>query len=953
MELSTAEQVYEALDRNQGEPDGRIKSARAEEIVAAADVLGDPQVLVSALTELMEAYEYGAEHAKAPVAFARLLRLLDTAPESFSEYELHRTHWYFKWVTNFLLQVPDVPLTSIRGWLDEMERRFALAGYSMRTVAGERASLYLHIGDLASAEHERAVMLGLPRDAMSDCAACEARALGLLDLAASRDAAALDVWAPVLNGALRCREEPAVTLAYSLLPLLRLGKRVEAGSNHQRGYPMARGTINLSATIGRHMEFAALTGNAGRGLEILAENGGMLTQITDPLPRLGLLGGTVVLLQRLVATGYANVPIGPDTAAELAARLAAEAEGIAARFDERNGTSAVGDELRARLAREPFGPADVLGSRRPGLVPAKSKPTEPLVPEPLVPEPPAVTGEGPGLAALIAQARALSDTGHPDAGDAWRAVAAQAGDEEMDDLLAAELADARAAAAIAAGDWVRAGREVTAAAGRYLTAGEPGRALAARARAEWAADQVAPDPDRWARLDELLAEAGGLLAAGVAAPRDVLTVQHTRAVVAMNALRRGAPTERPGLAGRVTAEANALIAVAREHHSAHREGTGEAILAAVARIEGRPEAELAGLRRAIELTTAGGRPWDTLDYRGRLGELLLTAGRPDEAAIELAEAVAAAAVWPRQRFHSGVAHMLLATAYRVQGKAGPAVANARMGVARLDRDEEPQLMARARADLGLALAEAGQLDEAVTTLTQAIGELTDPQAAARYRAVLAQCLSRAGDHRGAAGQLALSAAALEHGPDTDAFLFATADTALALAEAGLWPEAHKAYQRALELAVAHQRWALVVRLHRELAQVTVRDGADDGPGRATRHIEQALAAGERAGQTGFDRTAERGRTELAAARAMYQAERYEDALSWAERATADLSADDAIGDYAMTAHLAAIIEGTRAGRPAAAVRRLETAMERCQALGQQDAVNVLAQLAAQFGEEDR
>jgi tetratricopeptide (TPR) repeat protein len=930
MELSTAEQVYEALERNQDEPDGRAKSARAEEIVAAADALGDPEVLVSALTELMEAYEYGAEHAKAPVAFARLLRLLDSTPESFSEYELHRTHWYFKWVTNFLLQVPDVPLASVHGWLDEMARRYALAGYSMRTVAGEREWLYQHIGDLASAEREREIIRGLPRDTMSDCAACEARGLGLLDLEASRDAAALEAWGPVLDGTMRCREEPAVTLAYSLLPLLRLGRHAEAAAHHQRGYAMARGRINLSATIGRHLEFAALTGNAGRGLEILAEHRTMLTEITDPLPRLGLLGGAAVLLRWLAATGYANVPIGPDTAGDLAVRLTAEAEDIAARFDARNGTSAVGDRLRARLAREPFAPAVARGVR---------------------PQPGARDMAGPDLAALTARARELSDAGHPDAGDAWRAVAAVAGDEVTDDLLAGELAGARASAAADTGDWATAAREATFAADRYRAAGEAGRALAATARAEWAAGQGAPSgPDRWARLDELLAAARDLLAAGQAAPGDLLTVQHARAVMAVAALHRGAPAERPALATRASAEADALIAGAREHQSPDREGSGEAILAAVARIEGRTEAEIAGLRRAVELTTAGGRPWDTLDYRGRLGELLLTAGRPDEAAIVLEEAIATAARWPKQRFHAGVAHMILATAYRAQGNAGLAVANARMGVARLDRDGDREILTRARADLGLALAQAGQLDEAVTTLEEAIGELTDPQAAARYRAVLAQCLSRAGDHRGAAGQFALSAAVLERGPDTDAFLSATADTALALAEAGLWPEAHHAYQRAVELTQAHERWPLLVRLHRELAQVAVRDGGDDGPGRAAQHIEQALAAGERAG---FGEPAERGRTQLAAARAMSQAGRYEEALRWAGRAAADLTADDVIGDYALTAHLAATIEGTRLGRPAAAVRRLAAAMERCEALGQQDAVNALAQLAAQFGAADR
>jgi hypothetical protein len=155
----------------------------------------------------------------------------------------------------------------------------------------------------------------------------------------------------VLSGKFTCGGEPHLILAASLMPLLRLGKTGDATSNHLRGYHLARGNVSLAGAIGEHMEFCALTGNEGRGVEILAENWPMLTAVSDPLPRLDFLTGVAVLLRRLTAVGHGNIPVYAETACGLLARVMPEITDLATRFDARNGTTGVSGRLNQRLDR--------------------------------------------------------------------------------------------------------------------------------------------------------------------------------------------------------------------------------------------------------------------------------------------------------------------------------------------------------------------------------------------------------------------------------------------------------------------------------------------------------------------------------------------------------------------------------------------------------------------------
>ncbi|MDQ0598651.1 tetratricopeptide (TPR) repeat protein [Streptomyces canus] len=470
-EITDFDTLRRAMAENGEQPEGPARNARAEQLLVAAEKLNVPLAVIEALGHQLKVYNYSSEKDKMFVPFARLLRMWDERPEDFDEYETHTLHWVFKWVSSGMLDQPHVPLASIEKWLGEMEHRYRLAGHSERAVRSAEFNVAAHIGDLPRAERAYAAWLAADRDRMADCPACELHGQGWWQSERSRDAEALELWTPVLEGELSCAHEPHTSLAASLLPLLRLGRLDEARANHLRGFRLVRAMESMRGAYADHVEFCALSGNEARGLELLAERPAYFTDTGHPRSGLEFLSVVALLMDRLTGLGLGDRQVpGPAgrswTARELATHARAEALDLAGRFDARNGTAHVSERARARMAQEPLVERLPLGVRSARTAaPPTASPA--VAPEAAEPDP----------AALIAEARRLSDGLRPNAVEAWVAVSRAAQGVELDPRDRAEIADHQAM------DLGPEGVELfERAAELYTEAGDPGEALAARAR---------------------------------------------------------------------------------------------------------------------------------------------------------------------------------------------------------------------------------------------------------------------------------------------------------------------------------------------------------------------------------------------------------------------------------------------------------------------------------------
>ncbi|MFJ8348265.1 tetratricopeptide repeat protein [Streptomyces sp. NPDC094153] len=806
-EITDFDSLRRELAANGERPEGPARNARAELLLAEAERLNIPLAVIEALGHQLKVYNYSSEKDKMFVPFARLLRMWDDRPEDFDEYEIHSLHWVFKWMSAGMLGQPHIPLAAIEKWLGEMEHRYRLAGHSERAVRGAEFSVARHIGDLARAERAYAAWLAADRDSMADCHACELHDQGRWLAECGRDAEAVELWRPVLEGEFSCAHEPHGVLASSLLPLLRLGRLDEARAHHLRGLRLVRPMESMRGAYADHVAFCALTGNEARALELLAERPAYFTDDGNPLSRLDFLAVTALLMERLVELGRDGQAVsGPAgrswTAAELAAHARAEAAALAARFDERNGTSRVGERARARMARRPLVerlPLGVRTARRP--VGTASAPA--VVPAGTAAEAAAAAPGEADLSALIAEARRLSDTLRPDATEAWAAVARAAEGVELAARDQAEIADHEA---------MSRGPEGIAlferAAESYARAGDPGEALAARSRAAYMRALTGDVAGALAAVAEPYEQVLALYAEEGTGVRQTASVVMGRARILMRPVYEAEGSMDPGALSAAEEAVREVLALVEGHTGddvrlAAREAEARAMLAETAARAGdlRGAAEL--FERAAAEYAGAGVPWFAVEYEARLAVIAHHLGDPEGAERALRAALEHGGAYLEAPGRAQL-HLQLAEVLGGLGRTEEAAEHALEAAHWADEaGEGPALGAWARQQLGGLLLRLGRWAEAAEVLESALPDLSADThgdgAVVQTQWWLGDCLSELGEHRAAAERRLQAAEIARHWPEQQDHATLAHLAAESLSRAGLHEEADHAYTRAGDL----------------------------------------------------------------------------------------------------------------------------------------------------------
>lgn len=841
---TTREEIEQRLAQNRETPNGSARNAHAEALAGAAEASGDRALFRETLDNLINAYLYSAESSKILVPFARLLQEYDKDPAAFSEWEAHSLFWQFKWVASAISDSPDIPLESAAGWLDEMERRYRVAGYSERPVREAELWLAHATGDDERAERAFGRWLAADRDDMSDCQACELNSQGQYAVLHDDDAEALELWKPVLAGELTCAEEPHRVLATSLVPLLRLGRADEARSHHLRGYRMARGNESLLPTIGKHIEFCALTGNESRGLEILAEHAVHVGPLANVDDQLAFHGGILVLLHRLEELGHGGSPAvpyegAPRTVSELYAVLYAGCLDIARRFDTRNGTGRISDRFLARIGREPLLGVLPLGVRSAALPRdgAATAPAPARKPHAAASETASVTASG--FEELVDRARHARDLGHPGTDALWAEVGVRLDARpEPDPMVSADLADQRALAAARNGDEDAPGL-LTAVRDTYLALGRAERAALAELRLAGVAARSGATPAEIRALFRVAARAAEALdPAEPSRTRRIALVElsvirvesYLRSLDAPHDHDHGHDGAHDHGHGEVVAELADFVA-AYAGTVPDLAAEAEEMLGRLALSQGDPDRAVVLLATAAERAVAAGRPWQAVDPLSLRAGVLMSLGRPEEAeaaarsglehASEVTDAEAQGAV------RLTLADVLLRRGDAVREAAEHALSGAHwFDQAGLAADGGAQ----ARLMLARAYARDGRTAEAAEVLQSALPDLLEhgEEQVVSGREFLGDLLRELGDSRPAAEQYLLAAEAAKdwENPRPQAHLAHSA--AEALAGAGLAAQATAAYERALDLyRLTGDAPVPEVRVLRSLAWLGLREEVTD------------------------------------------------------------------------------------------------------------------------------
>ncbi|CAL9550943.1 hypothetical protein [Streptomyces sp. enrichment culture] len=974
----TTDELYQALQENDRRPYGRTRTVTAEELVDAAEQFAEPVPLIHALLELQEAYTYGSEPRKSPVVFARLLTLFDEQPDVFDERLRHMLFWRFKWVANALRALPEIPLASLRQWLTEMRDRYEKAGLGLQPYYGQAYQLAAHTGEDTSLAYE--LWAGRARTRLSDCEACEICERALYHLAAGDDERALRTWEPVLAGKESCQEEPARSVSYALLPLLRTGRADRARELHLAGHRLCRRNPSMSGEVGRHLEFCALTGNEARGLELLAENRNLFDEVHSPRDLYDFLTGVEVLLQRVELLGHGELPAAGYagrawTVAGLRAEVRGRADDLAARFDARNGTTAHTDRRRARLDRAPLLDALELTLRTRSLddvAPAAPAAAPAVRTAADVPD---------ALPELILRARALDEQGHPDAQACWarlRTLAAARDYVHPDDPAVGPFVRLRAD--LLAEEASRAGRKDEyadavalheEAAGLYDDAGEPGHAAFARACALLAAAEI-PGQDTGG------AGAAGAKAAALTAAHASLVRLHEETpglapyqearLLRLRATALGLRLQTTGSEEHVApvlAEADLLHAFATRHDIAGQVSGALLLRASTYALSGDLPAAVTEIDALLDRLKAHGPAWHLPRTLGLRGRLRLGLQDAEAAHADLTEALRRAADWPADAVDAARLHGDLAEAVMHLGRPDEALRH-------LTRSAELELRHGSRTDAFCTYSNAarlsldlGRVEDCIALLDSllaepdvAAGELDD-RLVAQLRLTRARALHAGADLKAATAEfVALAAESAGWDDDPGSHAIIAAETAVLLGESGEFGRAREAADQALAAHARAPRYEQLSGCLRELARLQAQRQGPDGLADARAFLADAGRIADEARAAGYEAHGRSLDTALAYehGRVGAYAGAYEDALAALEKALALLGEpgpeQDRAGEWAECVRLAGAVEGIYLERPAPALARLDAAVSRLTALGHTEETEPLASLAARLRDEE-
>ncbi|WP_329122261.1 hypothetical protein [Streptomyces sp. NBC_01465] len=968
----STDELRHALQENDQRPYGRTRTVTAEELTEAAEQFDDPELLVLALFELQEAYTYGSEPRKSPVVFARLLNLFDEQPDLFDERGRHQLFWRFKWVANALLALPEMPLGSLRQWLQEMRDRYVKAGLELQPYYGQAYQLASHVGEDTALAYE--LWAARARTRLSDCGACEICERAQFHLGAGDDVRALREWEPVLAGQGACQEEPARSISYALLPLLRTGDTERARELHLAGYRACRHNPSMSGEVGRHLEFCALTGNEARGLELLSENRSLFEEVESPLDMLDFLTGVEVLLARIEALGHGDLPsagyLGRTwTVAGLRAEVRGRADDLAARFDARNGTPAHTDRRRARLERAPLLDSLELTLRVRSLDDASPAAVPVAVPAAV-----RKTAEIPdALPELILKARELDEQGHPDAEAYWarlRTLVAARGYVHPDDprigpelVLRADLLKDEGERAGRKDDFATCAALHEEAAGLYEDAGSPGQAAVSHACSLIATAEI-PDDD--AEKAEALTAAHTAMARLHEETADLTPDQEARLLrlraTALGLRLQSSPGEEHAAAA--FAEVAELREFAGRHDVTLQISGGWLLQASTLALTGDLPAAIAELDALQARLKSDGPAWHLPRLHGLRGRLLLGLGDAKAGHEALSEGLREAAGWPAGATDTARLHGELARVSMHLDRPDEALRHlTRSAELHLRDDNRIQAFctysnaAQLSLDLGriedcIALLDSLLAEQVVTT-----GELDD-RLVAQLRLTRARALHVGEDLKAATAEFAaLAAESANWDDDPGSHAMIAAETAVLLGEGGEFVRAREVIAQALTAHAEAPRYEPISNALRELARLQVQQEGPDGLAEALTFLTDAGRIAEEARAVSFEPGGRSLETALAYeyGRVNAYAGQAETALAHLEEALALLPEPEPEGphpgEWAECVRLASLVEGVHLERAEPALVRLDAAVARLTALGAADEAESLTNLAARLRDE--
>ncbi len=411
------------LSRIRDMPYGLARTQAAERQVRLVEAEGPDAARAYALCVLVESMVWGGEVERSYLPFTQLVRWYDEHPELVDDADRYAMFWSFKWMVGHLADFPTVPAAQIDATLDDMERRYALAGLGRDAVAFARFAWASRRGS-ADVEEAYRAWVATPRDDYSQCEVCDPGDRASHLFRTGRLAEGVRLVEETLATGATCATEPADMLSHLALAQLDLGHRDAAVRTHRRAVAaLADATGAMAGARARRLVLLGRACAVARAVRAVEQDERLLVEGETPRERLdallGVVAATAALLPEHAGQAVRLTRVPATTLADLHAWAVGEAEPLAAAFDLRNGTMALTTELaEARATRPLEEPLDLDVVAVPGAstaVPVNGAPTDG-----------APTDGAPGESFLDRAERLVGEGRTEEAAQAYVAAAAEA-----------------------------------------------------------------------------------------------------------------------------------------------------------------------------------------------------------------------------------------------------------------------------------------------------------------------------------------------------------------------------------------------------------------------------------------------------------------------------------------------------------------------------------------------
>lgn len=353
LDTRSARALRARLDRfARYDPRSREDLVHLEEIILGAALCADEQLEFDARTQWI-ATSY--MHARASDVHREnlrwCLRHVEEHHDGVDDRALVRILHAIKRMIDSSTGDPDTPRSEIQKLIwtyRELRIRAGLGGHSEQEL---RMEVALDLGDVPEALYRQGLAEDEVPDALSACTGCAAadairmeEAMGRFAHAAAIAAGALGVqWSG-------CRSQPHDLQALSLMSLSLTGRHDLALECAEAAWTGLCDSAFAHGLAGRLLLWCAWSGQTRRAVDLLEEYLPILEDNPRPVgERMRFLTGAAVVARRAAEDLGPDAAIGGARAGFLARRWSDEARGLAARFDERNGSEAEGRRTDAAL----------------------------------------------------------------------------------------------------------------------------------------------------------------------------------------------------------------------------------------------------------------------------------------------------------------------------------------------------------------------------------------------------------------------------------------------------------------------------------------------------------------------------------------------------------------------------------------------------------------------------